>query len=136
MSIHDIVQKIKGGAGERAGILPTLLILAVASVVSFSLGYAARGRPTEASADVVIQCDPRYVKDMSQSSGDTGAAGGSSQVMRQAAPQKAYIASRNGTKYYPAGCAGASRIQEENRIYFDTTEKAVAAGYSLASTCK
>lgn len=44
-----------------------------------------------------------------------------------------YVASKNGTKYYPKGCA--NRIKEENKIYFTTPENAEKAGFSLAKNC-
>jgi len=46
-----------------------------------------------------------------------------------------FVASKNGSKYYPAGCAGASRIQEANQIWFETAAAALAAGYSLSAGC-
>jgi hypothetical protein len=47
-----------------------------------------------------------------------------------------FVASKNGTKYYTAGCSGASRIKPENQVWFATDASAQAAGYSLSSTCK
>lgn len=46
-----------------------------------------------------------------------------------------YVASRNGTKYYPYGCASANRISDENKVYFDTKEEAINSGYSASSAC-
>lgn len=46
-----------------------------------------------------------------------------------------YVASRNGTKYYPYGCASANRISDENKVYFKTKEEAVNSGYSASSAC-
>gem|GEM_PF-4189575 len=47
----------------------------------------------------------------------------------------AFVASDGGTKYYPVGCSGAKRITAAHRIYFESAQAAVAAGYSLAATC-
>lgn len=46
-----------------------------------------------------------------------------------------YVASKNGTKYYPINCSGANRIKEENRIYFRTVDDAESVGYARTSTC-
>jgi hypothetical protein len=46
------------------------------------------------------------------------------------------VASKNGTKYYPKGCSGISRIKEENKIYFRTEAEAVASGLEKSVTCK
>lgn len=47
-----------------------------------------------------------------------------------------YVASKNGTKYYPIGCKSALRIKEENRVYFADVEEAQNAGLTPTSTCK
>src|SRR3989344_6614715 len=41
----------------------------------------------------------------------------------QKQPLGAYMASKSGEKYYPLECPGASRITEENRIWFATKEE-------------
>lgn len=47
-----------------------------------------------------------------------------------------FIASKNGSKYYPAGCKASNRIRLENRVYFESAIDAKAAGYELSATCK
>lgn len=47
----------------------------------------------------------------------------------------AYVSSKNGTKYYLAWCAGASRIKTENKVYFADKAAAEKAGYSAAANC-
>lgn len=47
-----------------------------------------------------------------------------------------YVASKNSDKYHAPWCSGASRIKEENQIWFQTKEEAEQAGYSPASNCK
>lgn len=49
--------------------------------------------------------------------------------------EKAYVASKSGTKYYLPTCSGASRIQEENKVYFATQTQARVAGYEPAANC-
>ncbi|MSU74226.1 hypothetical protein EXS57_00410 [Candidatus Kaiserbacteria bacterium] len=46
------------------------------------------------------------------------------------------VASKNGTKYYPLDCAGIDRISEANKVWFASPAAAVAAGYTLAVSCK
>lgn len=48
---------------------------------------------------------------------------------------KKYVASKFGTKYYTLTCSGASRIHEENKIYFPDIATAKAAGYTPALNC-
>lgn len=45
------------------------------------------------------------------------------------------VASKNGTKYYKTTCSGAKRIKEENKVYFQTVDDAVMAGYGEAKGC-
>lgn len=46
-----------------------------------------------------------------------------------------FVASRNGTKFYPAGCKSADRIKTENRVYFSTKDEAIRAGLEEATSC-
>lgn len=47
----------------------------------------------------------------------------------------AYVASKNGSKYYLTTCSSASRIKQENRVYFVSVQDARAAGYEPAANC-
>lgn len=46
-----------------------------------------------------------------------------------------YVASINGTKYYPRGCKAVNRIRAENRIYFKSGSDAQKSGYGYTSSC-
>lgn len=46
------------------------------------------------------------------------------------------VASKNGTKYHLPWCAGASQMNEENKIVFESRAAAEAAGYTPAANCK
>jgi len=46
-----------------------------------------------------------------------------------------YVASKSGTKYHLATCSGAKQIKKENKIYFNSTKEAEAAGYTRATNC-
>ena len=50
--------------------------------------------------------------------------------------QEQFIASKNGQKYYPPGCASANRIKEENRVYYTSATEAEADGKELSSQCQ
>lgn len=51
------------------------------------------------------------------------------------ASMKQFFASKRGKKYYPTGCSAGKSIKTQNRIYFDTSEQAEKAGYSLSTSC-
>ncbi len=46
-----------------------------------------------------------------------------------------YVASINGTKYYPRGCKAVNRIKGENRTYFKSGSDAEKSGYGYTSSC-
>ncbi|MBP6866588.1 MAG: hypothetical protein KBC12_03555 [Candidatus Pacebacteria bacterium] len=52
------------------------------------------------------------------------------------AVKKAFYASSRGKKYYSADCSAGNTIKPENRIYFETAERAESAGYSLSTACR
>lgn len=47
-----------------------------------------------------------------------------------------FMASKNGTKYYPVDCEAGNRIKPENRIYFASAINAQKAGYERTVSCK
>ena len=46
-----------------------------------------------------------------------------------------FLASVNGSKYYPKNCPAASQVKEENRIWFATQKVAGEAGYKPSIQC-
>lgn len=46
-----------------------------------------------------------------------------------------FVASKRGSKYYPADCPAAANLSLKNRIGFSSEDEARAAGYTLATTC-
>lgn len=54
---------------------------------------------------------------------------------RAQAGQGSYVASKSGSKYYLTTCSGASRIKDENKVYFASAGEAAAAGYGPAANC-
>lgn len=48
---------------------------------------------------------------------------------------KNFFASSKGSKYYSLGCSAGKTIKQENRVYFNTGDEAVQAGYTLSSSC-
>lgn len=46
-----------------------------------------------------------------------------------------YVASKSGTSYHYPWCAGALKIKEENKIWFQTKGEAESRGYKPAGNC-
>lgn len=49
--------------------------------------------------------------------------------------KRQYVASKNGKNYHFPWCSGARSIKEENKIWFNSKEKAERAGYKPAGNC-
>ncbi|MES2436869.1 MAG: hypothetical protein V4519_02565 [Patescibacteria group bacterium] len=47
-----------------------------------------------------------------------------------------FVASRGGKSYYKPTCAGAKKLSEKNKIWFQSKEEAERFGYKLAKNCK
>jgi len=47
-----------------------------------------------------------------------------------------FVGSKNSDVYHYPSCRYAKRIKPENRVYFDTPEEAIAAGYHPCKVCK
>ena len=122
MSIQDITDKFKGLVADDTFFYGLLLILL--AVTSFGLGRLSvlPGGPERQPASVVLS--------------DTGSVPVSSgeYVDTKTAPEQ-YVGSRNSDKYHHVTCPGASRIKEENKVWFSSKEAAEAAGYSPAANC-
>jgi len=46
-----------------------------------------------------------------------------------------FVASKNGSKYFPVSCGSAKTINEENKVFFQSTSEAESAGYTPAKNC-
>lgn len=121
------------GGKERLDSLPSslvsVLVLLLATSASFGLGVLAGkdmlknggGGAISSPAGIYIASTTLEMASSSSVSGESTTG--------------VYVASRNGTKYYLPSCGGAGRIKEENKVWFQSAEEALAAGYTAASNC-
>ena len=135
-SIKEMERKIKG-VGEKAHALLghreitlSILIILVA-LVSFELGYLSH---TEAESSFSVL--PPLTRELA--GGEPHSASYSAQTAALGAVgavSGSYVASKNGSKYHYPWCSGAKRMKEENKVWFDSAEEALAAGYTPAANC-
>ncbi len=59
-----------------------------------------------------------------------------SETASPAQAQGAYTASRASDKFHSPSCSSASRISDDNRLWFSTREEAAAAGYAPCGICR
>jgi hypothetical protein len=138
MSIQDLRDKIKGFGAVSLNMLPISIIILLVAIGSFFLGRisakneggarnvsiveSATGLPINTSSylsNSQYQNKSSYKSTLGNSSGAKGM----------------YVASKNGKLYYTADCKGAERLSEKNKIWFNTEEEAVNAGYEEALSC-
>ena len=89
-------------------------ILVLSSSLCFGLGYLA-GLDAGRTSEISIEPGPMPTS--------------------AASPMEQVVASKNGTKYYLPGCAGADRIAEVNKVWFPSPSAARKAGYAPAANC-
>ena len=116
----------KQGLSSAPSYLVPVLILILATSASFGLGVLAGkdlGGEGAATAQAGISIGSSTLPTPLPGSPEAPVATGT------------YVASKNGTKYYLPSCSGAGRIKDENRVWFQTADDALAAGYTPANAC-
>ena len=122
MSIPKVREKIKSWLEmERTVHGMMVIIVVLVGLAGFGLGRLYEEMP-----------DPVTIQYSNKSSNDNLL---SAEQKTQTSTGK-IVASKNGTKYYFQDCHGVGNIKEENKIYFQSEEQAIAAGLAKASGCK
>lgn len=133
MSIQEIIEKCKGSIKifDKSDVATIFIIILVASS-SFGLGRLSK--ISEIKNPITVGGVPITAASTLSVAGEKTAAGLSAN--NTAGVQNGtYVASKNGTKYYFPWCSGATRIKEENKVWFDTKEAAIRAGFQAAANC-
>ena len=110
MTIAEVREKCKSLVTQIPRDILVLSVLILTSFASFGLGYLAGIGEEGKSVSMADLSDTPQVE--------------------------LVIASKNGTKYYPLGCAGVNRISDANKVWFASAAIAANAGYALAANCK
>lgn len=138
MTIADIQE---WGKALLAKIPPQAVILAIlvlSSTASFGLGIMAGKDLERARTGASGAGQGFWIEHLGQASSNPAAAieAVSEPVSDiSAAASGAYVASKNGSKYYLVSCSGAGRIKEANKVYFSSRAEAEGAGYQPAANC-
>ena len=149
--MHEIIRKIKLWAGTPEVV--TVAIIVLVGLASFGLGRLSAletlhepvqilGHPMSkdfATLATMGQEAPGVKHPMFNISGQTAEESSSSNSQISTSnfqPGGQVVGSKNGTKYHFPWCAGAQRIKEENKKWFDSVAAARAAGYTPAGNCK
>lgn len=132
MNIQEIAQKCKSFITlfDRSDIATVLTIILVATS-SFGLGRLSK--IGVANQGIIIENTTNTASVMH--SATSVASDAKNNITANTDPQKTFVASKNGTKYYYSWCSGANRIKEENKVWFGTKEAALRAGFQPAANC-
>ena len=115
------------GAEWEPYLLPAIVILV--AMTAFGLG-----RLSAAQGDVALRVLYPDAK-LAEPLANTAAVAAAKTPSYAKATDGAYVASKNGTKYYLVSCSSANRIKQENKVYFGSIAEAQAAGYEPAANC-
>jgi len=141
MSIKDFLEKIKLFIADKKdrfysqekgikikGDLYIVLIITLVGLASFGLGKISAYEKNKSPISIL------KTKEYMLSTVLGGTDGLPTKTNSQSTTME-IVASKSGTKYYYSWCSGASRIKEENKVWFNTIEDAKAVGLTPASNC-
>lgn len=134
MTIHDLASKIKSFLISPLGndILIGLVVL-VTAIGAFGLGKLS---VIEKKEPLIIFDNGIDIVPISQVVGTVSSGQPPSLTTGVNADNGSFVASKNGTKYYPVNCSAVNRIKDENKVFFDTALAAENAGFTVSTACK
>jgi len=130
MSITDLPEGGKGSKSRTPADLLVILILILSLTAAFGLGFLTAREMGQGSGG-----DKVWIEELEAKSEGLPAAVGAAPKAEASDAGGKYVASKTGTKYHLPTCSGAKRINEENKVWFSSTEEAKAAGYTPATNC-
>ncbi|OHA09283.1 MAG: hypothetical protein A3B37_03905 [Candidatus Sungbacteria bacterium RIFCSPLOWO2_01_FULL_59_16] len=131
--LTEFLRKVNAFFAANRKDLGIAVLVFLVGMVSFGLGRLSRSWPR--SYPLVLE----NASDGSASA-DTEGTAAIGQALRGTpppadAPSGTYVASRNGSAFHLPSCSGAKQIKDENKVWFQTKEDAVRAGYRPAANC-
>jgi len=127
------MNKIKGRIGIDSTTLVCLCIIILVGLSSFGLGRLSVLN-ISSEEDIKLENTNDYI--VKEEIGKRVKVESSIDNVESNFKERKYLASKNGKLYYTVSCSGASRIREENKVWFATSTEAEKAGYSLSTSCK
>ena len=142
MSIKDFIQKIKSYTAnikdsvysQEKGLkirddLYIVLIIVLVGTASYGLGKISAFEKAKTPISIIKTRDYMYSTALESTLPKAEL------NTTQTQTNGLVMASKSGTKYYYPWCTGASRIKDENKVWFNTIEEAKSAGLTPASNC-
>jgi hypothetical protein len=126
---------------ERHWYKPVLLVVGIVAFGTLCFGLGRLSRIEEYKPDLVVETaqTAQTIQTVQTSSKTNQTSQTSTKYLTPSTsriPSRgAYVASKNGTKYYLPNCSGVSRINEANKVWFQNKEQAEARGLTPAANC-
>ncbi|MBU2025899.1 MAG: hypothetical protein ABIC19_01755 [Patescibacteria group bacterium] len=127
---------------EKFLVIVLLIILPIAGFLAGKTGEKRMSNPSividtsEVECDCPV-CEKEEIEPEIQGQGEESKKSGQGGNEEAGTANKGgFVASKNGEKYYPVDCGLVSRIKEENKVYYDTEDEAMADGKQRTSGCK
>jgi hypothetical protein len=128
-------------AGKWKYALVAVCLVAAVSVFAYAKISSGSGKVSDsaaketASLPIIVDSGQQSESNgASDSSNSDDSATSASSTMTDASG--AVTASKNGTKYFTAGCKPINAIKAENLVTFSSPQAAEQAGYTLSKTCQ
>lgn len=127
--LYNAIQKVKYFFIDNRTDIFIAAIIFLVGLSSFGLGRLSV--LVQEKEKIRIEKSPAglsQIKDINTKSLDKA-------VSQVSAVQGKYVASKSGTSYHLPWCPSATKIKEENKIWFNSKEEAEKLGYKPAVNC-
>lgn len=121
-------QKVKEFAIANKKDLFLVFTIILVSIISFGLGRISILLPQKEPVQIINGITAKTADTPTPTKDPVP-------IITHTQSQGKYVASKNGSYYYYPSCSGATRIKDENKIWFQTKEKAEKLGYKPAINC-
>jgi len=133
--LSNHLEKVKAWCLANKSDLFTAALIFLVGLGSFGLGRLSVIWP-EKDPITITDADVTQNTDAGGASVPTGASAESAAISTAVASAKGkYVASKSGAYYHFPWCAGALRIKEANKIWFQTKQEAEGRGLKPAANC-
>ncbi len=143
MNITEISHNIKSWIQTNTGQTVLILLILIASnMASFYIGRSSSIGPKKSSNQSIQTpqdyslADPEIPKEGTLAAAVTATKASEVKPEEPSDTSPRYVASKNGRVYYFTWCAGGKKIAVENRVYFQTADKAKEAGLTPSTACE
>ena len=133
--LSELFQKVKQWLKDSKNDLFLAAVIFLTGIASFGLGRLSVIWPDKMPI-TFTESKPSSVSKPAEAQHDAGPVDtAKAAVLGAFKAEGKYVASKSGTAYHYPWCAGAQKIKESNRMWFDTKEAAEAKGYKPAANC-